>query len=338
MIPAMIKRKKPFNIWHLRYRLYAILVMIIVSSLFFGNASTTVPETNAIGYNIIQENILAKQIERQRIIPSSVATIGASRPDDVDKVLVQGTKIIYLDKAGQEITDILNQNGYNLGFISSIPFVELNLPLQTTQTPGFQAITVPETQPEPDLPIPLDKIVACPGNPQIANFLRYPKYNVSAPIVYTSLEDLFNLNPDGTVNFQSPRDGGDTESPVQIKLRDGIVHLGFTPQPGEIGNSYIVGHSSNYAWIKSAYNSVFKPLEKRTQPGEEFFIYDRCGRELKFRVIDAMAINKDDVEEAYRNYPDRRIVTLQTSILVLVPGQGFLPEERWITRGELVTD
>jgi hypothetical protein len=82
----------------------------------------------------------------------------------------------------------------------------------------------------------------------------------------------------------------------------------------------------------------FKPLERRSQVGEEFVIYDRFGRELKFQVFEAFEIGEQGSDLALQNYPDKRVVTLQTSILEFIPGQGFKPTKRWLTRGELAVN
>ena len=133
-----------------------------------------------------------------------------------------------------------------------------------------------------------------------------------------------------------------TQIPIQIKLRDGVVHLTeevhpYSVMPGEIGNSYIVGHSSNYSWVKSNYNEIFKPLEKRTQVGEEFIIYDKYGRELKFKVFETILIEETDTATAFKLFEGRRVVTLQTSVLTW-RGGVLIPTHRWLTRGELVLD
>lgn len=40
-------------------------------------------------------------------------------------------------------------------------------------------------------------------------------------------------------------------------LKNGVVHLEGTALPGEIGNVFIAGHSSNYIWSKGSYNGIF---------------------------------------------------------------------------------
>jgi sortase (surface protein transpeptidase) len=195
------------------------------------------------------------------------------------------------------------------------------------------------------LKLPIAKIILKPPNPQLKEFLRYPEYNINAPLVYSKLSDFFESDDKGILKrdsknqlipiVENPADiaKGNYESvPIQRLLKNGVVHSAFTVEPGEIGNSYIVGHSSNFSTVQSAYNYIFKPIEKRSKVGEEFFIFDRDGRELRFRVFEVLEIQAEDVGAAYKNFGDKRVVTLQTSIL----DANFQPTKRWLTRGELV--
>ncbi len=49
---------------------------------------------------------------------------------------------------------------------------------------------------------------------------------------------------------------------VSAGLQNGLIQIDGTALPGEIGNVFITGHSSNYAWAKGDYNSVFSLLDK----------------------------------------------------------------------------
>lgn len=181
------------------------------------------------------------------------------------------------------------------------------------------------------------------------NLLVFPAYKIEVPIIFLTFDDLFPRDSNGNINVAGdlsyPLDRPicqtpfyrDVCSPVQKKLEKGVVHVPFSVQPGEVGNSYIAGHTSNYNFINSPYNTVFKPMEKKTKPGEIFYIYDKDGRKLTFKVFEGLLISEEDVEEAYRYYPDRRVVTLQGSVLTYDTGVG-MPTHRWLTRGELVLD
>ncbi len=50
------------------------------------------------------------------------------------------------------------------------------------------------------------------------------------------------------------------ESAVASNLKNGVIQISGTSLPGETGNVFITGHSSNYPWVRSKYNSVFALL------------------------------------------------------------------------------
>jgi len=52
------------------------------------------------------------------------------------------------------------------------------------------------------------------------------------------------------------------EKAVADGLKKGTIQLENTALPGEKGNVFITGHSSNFPWIRSDYNSVFALLDK----------------------------------------------------------------------------
>lgn len=189
-----------------------------------------------------------------------------------------------------------------------------------------------------DLPKDLLRdIIPAPKNPQKKNFLIYEKYGVEAPIIQAGLNELFLENEDGTINFNRRIDTDSVNSPMQKRLEKGIVHLPISPQPGEIGNSYISGHSSNYDFVQSNFNTVFKPLEKATQIGETFVIYDWEGRKLTFEVFEVLEVPDGDADKAWEYFEDKRVVSLQASILENINGR-LLPTKRWITRGKLLVE
>ena len=78
-----------------------------------------------------------------------------------------------------------------------------------------------------------------PGDARIAVTISIDKISVTAPVVLSKNEDEKTLLSD---------------------LTYGVVHYPDTPMPGQRGNTYIAGHSSNYAWSEGAYNYIFKNL------------------------------------------------------------------------------
>lgn len=246
-----------------------------------------------------------------------------------------GSQVV--DPDGEELTYQLSLIGLRMGYISSQSLFQrgLDLPLKkpyalTRDDYRFTGVKK------------LDQIIAAPQNPEKKSWLSYPSLGIEVPIVYSSLEDLFQTNPDGSLNFTKPveesksaiNNGNYESTTFQQKLTQGVLHLAYSPAPGEVGNSYIVGHSSNYTSVQSNYNQIFAPMVQKTQPGDKFTIYDSEGRTLNFKVFEALPVGQKEVNVAYKSYEDRRVVTLQASILTKV-GNSWQPTQRWLTRGEL---
>ncbi len=136
------------------------------------------------------------------------------------------------------------------------------------------------------------KIVKLPtastGEP---NLLTIPDIAVTAPVIYI---DVINK---------------DTE---QEALSRGVVHYPDTAKPGEWGNVYIFGHSSDYAWKPGNYKRIFRPLVG--VPLETVvYLSDANGNVFVYRIKETKVVppNETSVLEQY-NY-ERRILTLQTS-------------------------
>lgn len=56
------------------------------------------------------------------------------------------------------------------------------------------------------------------------------------------------------------------------ELENGVVRYPGSAEPGQAGNSFIFGHSSNYPWAKGQYNEVFALLNELI-PGDEIIVY-----------------------------------------------------------------
>lgn len=312
----------------IRYRFYAILVIFLITPLAFAS-DRNVPEDVPVrgqGYEIASENWLFNTLHK---VPSpSLAKAKLATPS---KYVVNCNDVYVYDNQNNLLSQLsLSKDNVDLGAVSKIPSVSIKYQNDNCsqpyiiENPNIQNPTDKSNEPAFK---PIDPLNNIKVNPQVANLLTYDKYKIRVPIVWSTKDDLYENS--------KPRDTSDVNSPIQQKLRDGIVHLATSPLPGEIGNSYIIGHSSNYSYVKSAYNSIFRPIQERSEPGEEFVIYDQGGRELKFRVFEVKKIAESDSAEAYKKFDNRRVVTLQTSILTLKDGK-YQATHRWLTRGELI--
>jgi sortase (surface protein transpeptidase) len=256
----------------------------------------------------------------------------------ISSQILISSSVVEKDTSGYLITQKVKTLGVDSGFISSKVIAELEQksPIDKKDANTEEKFTEPKL---------LSTIVKTPEKCEKKNWLSYPKFNVEANLNNQSFEEFFEKDDEEKINFnkpiqekQSDINAGNYESvPIQKLLKTGIVHLPITPQPGEVGNSYIVGHTSNFASVKSDYNTIFKPFESKSEVGDVFFIFDHKCRKLKFKVFEVKAIKSAEIKEAYKTFEDRRIVTLQGSILEYV--NGYLePTKRWLTRGELVVE
>ncbi len=85
-------------------------------------------------------------------------------------------------------------------------------------------------------------------NTNVLATLEIPKLGITAPLFFSKSIDA-----------------------MYTDLKNGVAHFTGTPLPGDHGTSYIVGHSSNYAWVVSKYKRVFATLDKLND-GETFTV------------------------------------------------------------------
>ena len=195
----------------------------------------------------------------------------------------------------------------------------------------------------------LRDIIPVPSKAEKKNIVEYPSYQVSVPLIYTNIKDMFDKDKDGKIDFNKRVNDNNIDSPLQTKLKEGVILLPISPLPGEVGNSYISGHTSNYSFVNSDYNKAFEPLMNKGKVGDTFNIYDCEGRKLPFKVFEAKEY-VDDADTLWTNTTKRQ-VTLQGSVLktctpdleALCKSHGctqgkLCPTHRWIIKGELDLD
>lgn len=102
--------------------------------------------------------------------------------------------------------------------------------------------------------------------------VKVPKIDVTAPLVFVN-------------SIQ--------ETDIHEGLRNGLVHYDGTAKPGEVGNSFITGHSSNYWWEKGSYNYVFASLNKLVI-GDQAIIYYN-GNKYLYQVKNILVVEPTDV-------------------------------------------
>jgi sortase A len=122
--------------------------------------------------------------------------------------------------------------------------------------------------------------------------LIIPKINVDAPVVYNV----------GTLQ----------EGPIQNALKGGVVHYplpGASSIPGQIGNTVILGHSSNDVFDAGNYKFVFVLLD-RLQKGDTFYI-NYNGTRYTYTVTAKEIIAPTEVNKLVVQ-TDRPVATLVT--------------------------
>lgn len=122
------------------------------------------------------------------------------------------------------------------------------------------------------------------------NFLIIETLNIKAPIVYVeeNKEEVF-----------------------QTALQTGVVHFPGTANPGEFGNVYILGHSSDYAWTKGEFKTVFASLPE-IQKGVEITISDSEGNPFTYIVTGTKIVSPDELSVLDQDLK-KKTLTLQTS-------------------------
>ena len=135
-----------------------------------------------------------------------------------------------------------------------------------------------------------------------------PKINVEIPVVYDAPSIV--------------------EADIQAALEDGVVHYPTTPNPGEKGNSVIVGHSSNNLFNSGKYKFAFVLLS-RLEKGDTFFVNYK-GVRYTYKIYEKKIVSPEDVSVLG---PNDKTATM-TLITCDPPGTSI---NRLIVVGEQIT-
>jgi len=98
------------------------------------------------------------------------------------------------------------------------------------------------------------------------------------------------------------------EPDILESLKSGVAHYKGTSHPGDGGNIFLVGHSSNYFWIKSDYNQIFSLLDK-LQSDDRIEIKYKTSTYI-YKVIQNKVVSANEVE-VLNNTP-KELLTLMT--------------------------
>ncbi|NTV55060.1 MAG: sortase [Candidatus Moranbacteria bacterium] len=127
--------------------------------------------------------------------------------------------------------------------------------------------------------------------------------------------------------------GSEDQKSMLRDLENGVIRYPGSGVPGQSGNVIIAGHSSNYAWAKGDYNSVFRRLGE-LGPGDSIVLRMRQANgktfDYPYRLTEKRVTVPDDPWIFEDSGGDE--VTLSTCWPL---GTAF---KRLIVRGELVSD
>lgn len=132
--------------------------------------------------------------------------------------------------------------------------------------------------------------------------LFIPRLDIHAPIIFATVSE---------------------ENHFQRALQDGVVHFPGTAMPGELGNAYIFGHSSDYPWSFGSFKTVFALLPKITMD-DVIEITDTYGQTLSFRVIETKIVSPKDLSVLNQREHKDALLTLQTSYPLGTALQRFI--------------
>jgi LPXTG-site transpeptidase (sortase) family protein len=108
------------------------------------------------------------------------------------------------------------------------------------------------------------------------------------------------INVEIPIDFEEPTID---EAAIQRALEKGVVHYPTTPEPGEIGNGVIFGHSANNILNRGKYKFAFVLL-KRLENGDTFYV-QKGGKRYVYKVFDKKVVSPSEVSVLYPSYPDR---------------------------------
>ncbi|MEX2014562.1 MAG: sortase [Candidatus Saccharimonadales bacterium] len=134
----------------------------------------------------------------------------------------------------------------------------------------------------------------------ITPFIR-PSHNVGATPIIVDPNHTDNVGPEPKIiipkiNIEAPvvfDEPSIDEKAVQKALERGVVHYGITPDPGENGNSVIVGHSSSNILNSGKYKFAFLLL-KSLEKDDTFYVH-KDGKRYVYKVFNKFITDPDDV-------------------------------------------
>lgn len=132
-------------------------------------------------------------------------------------------------------------------------------------------------------------------------FLRIDKLALKAPVVFSDSA---------------------AEAQIQNHLQSGVVHIPGSAMPGQTGNCYIVGHSSDYLTSRGDYKNVFARLPELTT-GDVIMIQSGH-QEFLYQVLETKVVAAHNLSVLSQETGGKKLLSLQTSYPVGTAQKRFI--------------
>ena len=152
--------------------------------------------------------------------------------------------------------------------------------------------------------------------------------NQGVPAITTNHLVIKGINVEAPITYDS-----DITDAAQA-LPNGVVHVKGTAYPGEIGNTFIIGHSSGYWWQQGAYNQVFVLLDK-LKPNDQVLI-NRNGTTYEYRVTSSEVVPPAAVQ-VLDQPTDRSALSLMTCTPVGTSKNRLIVHAEYVRSDQVVT-
>lgn len=231
-------------------------------------------EHSPLATHPISHNTAVAQRHRTKAVRAGARTIGEVKKQLTGKASLSAQSKL---KAKQHFQSMLFGVGMGLIVVIVLLFSFFN--------ERFIAPFITPSKNVSNTPIIIDDSTAVGKDPQIL----IPKINVEIPVVYDepSVE----------------------EHAIQNALERGVVHYATTPDPGQLGNAVIFGHSSNNILNKGKYKFAFVLLN-RLEVGDVFYVTKNSTR-YAYKIYSKKIVDPTDVSVLNSN-DKKATVTLIT--------------------------
>lgn len=102
------------------------------------------------------------------------------------------------------------------------------------------------------------------------------------------------------------------EALFQKALESGVVHYPGTASPGQVGNMFIFGHSSDYRYRAGTYKTVFARLPE-LEPGDRIVVTDAAQMSFTYVVTSNLVAPPTATQYLSQATDGQKRLTLQTS-------------------------